>query len=204
MLLLIILTLLVLLFLLSSPLLLYCLAWLSCDCVLTLLNLSAETCTPRQTVWDFLFYQEECSWRWAENQRPSIHSVNPATPTLLLLKEGMLYRTERERGSSIFTTEVTIFFVRHGFETFQTFQKQQSQVRYLPAHSQRFLILKLNWKKKNKSSNECLHFPLGKHICTVRYQKRLFGKDLKHLASFLIQMVDSLCFHSNPPLTPPI
>lgn len=52
-------------------------------------------------------------------------------------------KTER---SSIFAAEVTVLFVRHGFEIFQTFQKPQNQLSYPPAHSHSgtFLILKLN------------------------------------------------------------
>lgn len=56
----------------------------------------------------------------------------------------------RGGGSSIFTTAVTVFFVQHGFEIFETFQKQESQVRYLPAHSQRYIFdfeIELNEKK---------------------------------------------------------
>lgn len=83
MLLLIILTLLVLLFLLSSPLLLYrlngmALSWLCFDSWTSQLRCAHR---QRQTLWDFLFYQEECSRRGAENQTPSFLSVNLATPT---------------------------------------------------------------------------------------------------------------------------
>lgn len=80
MLLLIILTLLVLLFLLSSSLLLYrlngmALSWLCLDSFKPL-----GWHQQGRTVWDSLFYQEECSRRRAENQTASFLSVNPATP----------------------------------------------------------------------------------------------------------------------------
>ncbi len=42
--------------------------------------------------------------------------------------------------SSIFATEVTVLFVQHGFEIFQTFQKPESQVSYLPAHLQWYVF----------------------------------------------------------------
>lgn len=156
MLLLIILTLLVLLFLLSSPLLLYrlngmALSWLCFDSWTSQLRRAHR---QRQTLWDFLFYQEECSRRGGENQTPSFLSVNPAKPVPCSPKRWNAVQNgeEGEGESSIFKTAVTVFFVQHGFEIFETFQKQESQVRYLPAHSQRYIFdfeIKLNEKKKS-------------------------------------------------------
>lgn len=97
-------------------------------------------------------------------------------------KRGNTVQT-RDR-SSIFATEVTVLFVQHGFEIFQTFQKTQSRVRYLPAHLQRYVFdfeieLKTNLILKWMSS-----FPAGKHICTVQNQETTPRKRPKAL-SFL-------------------
>lgn len=118
---------------------------LSCDCVLTLLNLSAETCTPTETnsMMDEtfeLFFSTKRNVLSAEPKTKPVFSLGePLLHLLLILLKRERCTDERER-SSIFATEVTVLFVQHGFEIFQTFQKPESQVSYLPAHLQWYVF----------------------------------------------------------------
>lgn len=128
-------------------------AWLSRDCVLTLEPLSWDVRTDRDKLFGISFSTKRnvLGVEPKIKRRPSSRWTRQNLP-LVLLKDGMLYRVERKgEGDSIFKTAVTVFFVQHGFEICETFQKQESHVRNLPAHSQRYIFdfeIELNEKKK--------------------------------------------------------
>lgn len=85
-----------------------------------------------------VFYQEECALCRAKNKH--VFSLGGAPLHLLLILPKRERCTDESERSSIFATEVTVLFVQHGFETFQTFQKPESQVSYLPAHLQWYVF----------------------------------------------------------------
>lgn len=167
----------------SSPLGFYYLnmAWLCRVTVFWLFwNLSAGKCTPTETnnsmtdfwILDLFFYQEECALCRAQNK--PVFSLGEALRHLLVI----LLKRERctdEREKIYICKEVTVLFVQHGFEIFETFQKAESHVSYLPAHLQWYVfdfeielkILIFKWMSS---------IPTGEHICTVQNQKTTLRK----------------------------
>ena len=90
-------------------------------------------------------------------------------------KEGTLYRWEREkfyicnRGDCFCLYNMVL-------KSFGLFRNQNPKLlTYLLTYNGTFLILKIELKKF-QSSNECLQFPQGKHICTVQNQKTTLRK----------------------------
>ncbi len=171
-LLIILLTLLVLLFICSSSLLLYYLNMERLHHV-TVLSLSVEKCTSTETVrWtrhlSFSFPPRGMCSLLSQKQACLFSWWTPATPAPHPPKEGTLYRWER---SSIFATEVTVLFVQRGFEIFQTFQKPDSQVSYLPAHLQWYVfdfeielkILTFKWMSSIPTGKTYLHCSKSKN-----------------------------------------
>lgn len=156
MLLLIILTLLVLLFLLSSPLLLYhlngmALSWLCFDSWTSQLRRAHR---QRQTLWDFLFYQEECSRRGAENQMPSFLSVNPATPAPHPPKRWNAVQNEEEGGGGVLYLQLRWLFSLYNMVLKYLRLSRNKNPKldiYLLTHRGTFLILKSNFMKKKKN-----------------------------------------------------
>lgn len=154
-----------LLFLCSSSLILYYLnmAWLCRVTVFWLFwNLSAEKCTPTETnsvmdeTFEF-FFSTERNVLSAEPQKKNKNKNKarlfswwtPAPPAPHPPKEATLYRWERE---VLYLQQRWLFCLYNmGFEIFQTFQKPESQVSYLPTCSLttvRFWF----WKKEKKSN----------------------------------------------------
>lgn len=125
-------------------------------------------------VWTFLPRNVLC----AEPKNKSLSLGDPTSNAPPHSQRVTLYRLER---SSIFATEMTVLFLKLGFEILQTFLNSDSRVSQLPGHLQQYVF---DFEAKNfLSSNECLQFHRGNISALFKIRKRLVGEDLNKLAA---------------------